>query len=484
MHNIVINVKLPLSHPCLALELFAPMDAATASIALSITQFCIAIIMIGVYFAAPGERYTRLWAQFGVLTSIGMSLVLVGATRPPGIFLIAGNVALFTGCILVWVGLRAFLGRTTEHSSYLLGAAFTAGYVALIGLSASFNTRSLFCSASLIVIFLLCLQTLLQRPADGRRSRHAYARRMAISGLCLLLAGHVGRIVILSSLPATVNPDGLQAVHALTAYLIPLAGTVLFFPGLLLMYFERIKDQLLMSLGAKQEALETQTRFVEMFSHEYRTPLAIIRTNLDIMQHKLQGDRQTMGSNLEKMQRAVGRLVEVAETAVLSDPRESSKIGPIMELLDVPELLQTTAREAADFWNERLPRIELDCPVACQIMGDRQLLKTALLNLLDNAIKYGPAGGLVAIQMIPQGDSVRITISDQGPGIPEHELDLVYGKYYRGSRTRMVAGSGMGLYLVLRIISQHAGGIGLSNRNEGGTCITLTLPVPKQEICT
>ncbi|MYM26420.1 hypothetical protein GTP46_27715 [Duganella sp. FT135W] len=410
-----------------------------------------------------------------------MSLLLVGATRQPGIFLITGNIALFTGCILVWVGLRAFFGRTTEHSSYLLGAAFSTGYVTLIGLNASFNTRSLFCSASLIVMFLLCLQTLLHRTQNERHSRHAYARRMAISGLCLLLAGHLGRVIILSSQSATAQPESLRAIHALTTYLVPLAGTVLFFPALLLMYFERIKDQLLISLGAKQDALETQTRFVEMFSHEYRTPLAIIRTNLDILQHKLQGDRQMMTPNLEKMQRAVGRLVEVAETAVLSDPRENAKIGPITELFGLTEFLQATIGEASEFWSERRPRIELDCQADCQINGDRQLLKTALLNLLDNAIKYGPADSLVALQVLLQGDSVRITINDQGPGIPEHELDLVYGKYYRGSRTRMVAGSGMGLYLVLRIISQHAGGIGLSNRSEGGTCITLTLPLPKQE---
>jgi signal transduction histidine kinase len=80
-----------------------------------------------------------------------------------------------------------------------------------------------------------------------------------------------------------------------------------------------------------------------------------------------------------------------------------------------------------------------------------------------------------------QGDSLRIQISDQGPGIPEHELDLVYGKYYRGSRTRLVSGSGMGLYLVLRIVSQHAGGVGLANRPEGGTVVTITLPLPAQE---
>ncbi|WP_374360507.1 sensor histidine kinase [Pseudoduganella danionis] len=457
------------------------MDTPTASLALAITQLCISIIMVGVYFAAPTERYTRLWAQFGICSAAGLTLIIFSAGGQPGMLLIIGNVLLFSACVLVWAGMRAFYGRRTGHSGYALCLAFTIGYTLLIGFEATFAHRLLFSSASLILVFLLCLQTLLVRADDGSSQRHAYARRMAIAGLCLLLTGHGARLVMLTAQTAVTTPDDFSQLNVVLVYLLPLAGTVLFFPALLLLYFERIKDQLLLSLDARQDALETQTRFVEMFSHEYRTPLAIIRTNLDILHNKLRGASTTTQPNLEKMQRAVGRLVEVAETAVCSDPREDGKIGPIRELFNISELLRNIAGEAAEFWSEKNPQIELDSAHEYSVSGDRALLKTALLNLLDNAIKYGPAGGQVRIQMGSQGDSLRIQISDQGPGIPEHELDLVYGKYYRGSRTRLVSGSGMGLYLVLRIVSQHAGGVGLANRPEGGTVVTITLPLPAQE---
>jgi signal transduction histidine kinase len=87
---------------------------------------------------------------------------------------------------------------------------------------------------------------------------------------------------------------------------------------------------------------------VEMFSHEYRTPLAIIRTNLDILHNKPRGASTTTQPNLEKMQRAVSRLVEVAETAVCSDPRRRQDRSDT-ELFNIPELLRNIAGEAAEF---------------------------------------------------------------------------------------------------------------------------------------
>ncbi|MYN47645.1 hypothetical protein GTP23_21620 [Pseudoduganella sp. FT93W] len=457
------------------------MDTPTASLALAITQLCISFIMVGVYFAAPTERHTRLWAQFGVCSAVGMTLIVLSASGPPGPMLVIGNILLIAACLQVWAGLRAFFGHTTRYSAYALGMGFALIYTLLIALEAALATRLLFSSASLILIFLLCLQTLLVCAHDHSSARHAYARRMAITGLCLLLMGHIGRIVLLLTQQEGTVQAAFSQLNALLVYLIPLAGTVLFFPALLLLNFERIKDQLLLSLDARQDALETQTRFVEMFSHEYRTPLAIIRTNLDILHSKLQTGSASTGHNLEKMQRAVGRLVEVAETAVRSEPREDGKIGPIRAPLQFPQLLQEVIAEAAQFWSEKAPQISFDSAQDYTIIGDRALLKTAVLNLLDNAIKYGPPAGQVGLQLSQQGNCLRLLITDQGPGIPEHELDLVYGKYYRGSRTRLVAGSGMGLYLVLRIISQHAGGVGLANRAEGGTAVTITLPLSTQE---
>lgn len=459
------------------------MDPQTASTALAITQLCISTIMIGVYFAAPAERYTRLWAMFGVVTPIGMTLILLGHAGATVWLLILGNVLLFSGCVLVWVGMRAFFGRSTGYSGHLLIALFALIYIRFIYSEASIASRALLSSVSLILIFSLCLQTLLVRDRTMGETRHAYARRTAIIGLLLMLSAHLLRIYLLWSSLGAPAPESatLPQTNALVTYLIPLAGTLLFFPALLLLYFERVREQLQLSLKAQQQALEQQSRFVDVFSHEYRTPLAVLRTNLDILQDKTTRADNTLSTNLEKMQRAIARLVEVAETAVLSDPREKGGIGPLLVPISMPDFLIPIIAEAREFWSERTPRIELFCQRPVTILGDEKQLKTALLNVLDNAIKYSPAASLVEMRLATHTGKLEISISDQGPGIPEPELELVYGKYFRGSRTSLIAGSGMGLYLVLRIIGQHAGKLGVANRPDGGTCVTLTLPLPTEE---
>jgi signal transduction histidine kinase len=257
---------------------------------------------------------------------------------------------------------------------------------------------------------------------------------------------------------------------------VPLCGTLLFFSALLLLYFERIKHNLLLSLAEKQEALETQARFVDMFSHEYRTPLAVIRTNLDILQSKDQSSGNRFGSNLTKMRRAVLRLVEVAETALAVEWIVGSDVDLQREAIFAPDFLRTVMDDAAQFWSDRAPELRLAQADAVVFNGDRKLLKTALLNLLDNAIKYGPKDNVVEVMLTATGNVVTLAVNDDGPGIPEQELDLVFGKYYRGSRTSAISGSGMGLYLVWRIISQHNGSVNMRNRPTGGTSATIILP--------
>ena len=457
------------------------MDHQTASIAFSITQLCISVIMLGIYFAAPSERYARLWAMSGVLSAVGMSIIMAHAARAPGLMLMVGNIALFAGCVLVWSGLRAFAGQKTSRWGSFLIALFAASYFLLIENNAAITSRACLSSASLILVFVLCVRTLLARHPETAPSRHGYAGEMAIAGLLLLIAAHLLRIVVLLYRPVAVSPAWMSQANTVVAYLIPLAGTLLFFPALLLLYFERIKHQLLLSLESKLEALEEQKRFVEMFSHEYRTPLAVIRTNLDILQSKQQPGAQQAASNLGKMQRAVLRLVEVADTALRRDHSGEGKADILREPILMPDFLQDVIEEAAELWSERAPRLELICTTSMVFHGDRKLLKTAILNVLDNAIKYAAPQGMIRVQLRRNGGSLLLTVDDNGPGIPEHELDLVYGKYFRGSRTAFVAGSGIGLYLVRRIIVEHAGNIFLSNRPEGGASATITLPLPVEE---
>lgn len=452
------------------------MDPLTASVALSITQLCISAIMAGTYFAAPVERCTRFWAMSGLLTGIGMMIALLNVSHPTKTLLALGNIGLFAGCVVVWMGLKVFFGQTATRWGYFLIALFAFLFAVMLANDASFTARSYLVSASLIVVFVLCLQTLLTSATEGTPAKRSFARWMAISGLLLMTGAHIVRITASIRAPALFRPETISHFGAVVVYLVPLAGTLLFFAALLLLYFERIKNNLLLSLAAKQEALETQIRFVDMFSHEYRTPLAVIRTNLDILESKDQSSGERLAPNLTKMRRAVLRLVEVAETALSVGPTPGDKADIRCENIVAPDFVHAVIEEAAILWSERQPQIRLVRADAVVFNGDRRLLKTALLNLLDNAIKYGPRQGGVTVALSVAEGFLVLTVNDEGPGIPEQELALVFGKYFRGSRTGFIGGSGVGLYLVERIVSQHGGSVCLSNRPTGGTTATIKLP--------
>ena len=436
--------------------------------------------MAGIYFAAPVERCTRFWAMSGILTGTGITIVLLNVGRHAGLMLAVGNIGLFAGCVTVWMGLKIFFGQAATRWGYVLIALFSIAFLLLLANDAGFTTRAHLISASLVLIFVLCLHTLLVSPAAVAGGKRSFARGMAIAGLLLLIGTHLVRIVASLLDPALFRPATISHFGAVVLYLVPLAGTLLFFSALLLLYFERIKNDLLLSLAAKQDALETQMRFVDMFSHEYRTPLAVIRTNLDILHSKDQSGGDRLGANLAKMRRAVLRLVEVAETVanttLIPERGAEGEAGMRSEAIFLPDFLRAVMEEASVFWSDHAPQLRLAHADAVAINGDRKLLKTALLNLLDNAIKYGPKPGTVTVALTAGGSNVTFTVSDDGPGVPEQELSLVFGKYFRGSRTGFIGGSGMGLYLVQRIVSQHGGSVSLSNRAAGGTTASMILP--------
>lgn len=460
----------------------ALMDSLTASVALSIAQLCISAILACLYFAAPAERYMRYWAMSGLLSSLGISLVLVTAVSPLRFLLAAGNISLFSSCVVVWMGLKTFFGQNAARKGYLLIALFSLLYFWLLLSDAGFTARAYLSSTSLVTIFLLCLETVLSpSPAGTDKRQRSFARGLASAGLLLLIGAHCVRIVVLLRDPLSLQPGTISHFGTVILYLVPLAGILLFFPALPLLYFERINNALMHSLSEKHAALETQLRFVDMFSHEYRTPLAIIRTNLDILQNKDQSASNRFESNLAKMRRAVLRLVEVAETALTPERMEDGRLDIQRETIVLPDFLAAVAEEATAFWSERAPQVRLARMPRILFEGDVRLLKTALLNLLDNAIKYAPKHSIVSVSLTKTNRALTLSIDDNGPGVPEHELSQVFEKYFRGSRSVHAPGSGVGLYLVQRIIEQHGGSVSLANRPSGGATATIKLPHPVAE---
>lgn len=233
------------------------------------------------------------------------------------------------------------------------------------------------------------------------------------------------------------------------------------------------------ALKSEREALDNQIRFVEMLSHEYRTPLAIIRANLDILEMKDSSLGGQSSGNFSKMKRAIARLVEVMDSSLGRERLEENRaVQPMNEELELGFLLDQLVGESRELWSERVfERFGGGC-AGCSVFGDRLLLKTALLNLIDNAVKYSAADTPVRIFLTSrQGDAV-VAVVNRGSVIAPDERERVFDKFYRGTGSANTRGAGLGLYLVRKIIEQMGGRVILASDGlQGVTSATVMLPL-------
>jgi signal transduction histidine kinase len=121
--------------------------------------------------------------------------------------------------------------------------------------------------------------------------------------------------------------------------------------------------------------------------------------------------------------------------------------------------------------------VTVEQPVAAEVAADAIRLGQALSNLLDNALKYTPAGGRVRLATAVVGATAQLTISDTGPGVPPAEREAIWRRLYRGDASRSQRGLGLGLSLVRAITEAHGGTVAVADAPGGGACFTLRLPL-------
>ena len=240
------------------------------------------------------------------------------------------------------------------------------------------------------------------------------------------------------------------------------------------------KTKLEIALASEQQAHRQQHRFLSMLSHEYRTPLAVISGNLDIID--LQETRKENGYNEEitAMHHAVDRLVEVMEVSLqrnhLTDPGISGQVTAI----DLTPYLSTQVATMQSMWPLRTFSYTA-APEHQTIAGESETLKTALFNLLDNARKYSPPLSPIETESHIEQDNVVITIKNQGEKFSDEEAETYFEKYIRGSKSNDTGGAGIGLWIVRQIIEQHNGHVHLKTDASTITA-TITLPLNNSSI--
>jgi two-component system, OmpR family, sensor kinase len=231
-------------------------------------------------------------------------------------------------------------------------------------------------------------------------------------------------------------------------------------------------------LAEEQRLTLLQRNFVSMASHEFRTPLAIIdghTQRLISMRDRLTVDE--LAERARKVRSMVRRMTQLIDNLIGS----ARLIDARMDLYYHPTQVDLTAlvREVCHLQRELTPDANILEPAETEqllVYGDAGLLSQLFSNVLSNAVKYSPAGGLIRVAAAHEGAQVAVVIEDNGIGIPEADRERVFERYYRGSNTSGIVGTGVGLSLVKTIADLHKGVIALHSFEGEGSRFTVRLP--------
>ena len=246
-------------------------------------------------------------------------------------------------------------------------------------------------------------------------------------------------------------------------------------------HMARVLNGLLVRLG---ESFEKLQHFTSDVSHELRTPLAAMRSVGEV---GLQGDHDTekyrdiIGSMLEE----VARLTAMIDTLLTIAHADSGAIELQRSVFPMMDLVQESVGVVGVLAEDKKQTISIVGDNEIAVFADRSFLRMAVINLLDNAVKYSPAGSAVRLSLSSskssgdQAGQVQLVIEDEGPGIPEDKASRVFDRFYRvdEGRTRDAGGAGLGLAIAKWVVEVHGGTITLTPRPSGGSIFSIQLPV-------
>ncbi len=216
--------------------------------------------------------------------------------------------------------------------------------------------------------------------------------------------------------------------------------------------------------------------FVANVSHELKTPVGA----LSLLAETLDGEDDPdvvarlvtrVAAEAERLGRIIDDLLDLSRIETNDAPRQ--EMVPLAVIVgQAVELLQPVAHSSD-------VKLEVDqLPRQLAVPGDRRDLVSAVSNLVDNAIKYSEPGSLVQVRTRHEGDSVEISVIDQGVGIPSRDLERIFERFYRvdRARSRLTGGTGLGLSIVRHVAVNHSGSVRVESREGEGSTFTLRLP--------
>jgi two-component system phosphate regulon sensor histidine kinase PhoR len=224
-------------------------------------------------------------------------------------------------------------------------------------------------------------------------------------------------------------------------------------------------------LTAEHRLDEAKSDFIAAVSHELRTPMTgVLGAAKTLLRQDVDFPAERRQELLEMIASQATRLSQVTEEVLLATSFDSGDLRIEKNAVDIPEVV----RETVEAFKAQVPdsvSLKVRTKSRHAAIGDRDRIQQVLVNLLDNAVKYSPAGGSVVVSTRRLSDSVRVAVQDQGIGIPRAEQSRVFEKFYRGDpeATRRPGGTGLGLYICRELVERMGGRIGVHSEPDRGS---------------
>ncbi len=229
-------------------------------------------------------------------------------------------------------------------------------------------------------------------------------------------------------------------------------------------------------LGRLEDSFNREKQFTSDASHELRTPVAVIRAQIEHIQAKEPTENEyieaieTIGRQNKRMEKLINDMLG------LSRIEQGEKRYPMSET-DLSEIVRTTVDDMSRI---RFRNIEVVSKVEKEVIikGNRNLLERAVINLIDNAYKYGRENGRTVVSLRKEGGNAHLEVSDNGCGISEDALGKIFDRFYREEKSRSeVEGYGLGLSLVHEIVSLHGGAVKVTSQKGTGSRFEVEIPL-------